>query len=87
MSCRVLKRDMEYAMLDSLVANCREKGVDVIYGYYYPTKKNGMVKELFGDFGFDKISDNDGDTVWKLNVNGYNNKNRYITVLQEEKNA
>ncbi len=87
MSCRVLKRDMEYAMLDSLVANCREKGVDVIYGYYYPTKKNGMAKELFGDFGFDKISDNDGDTVWKLNVNGYNNKNRYITVLQEEKNA
>lgn len=87
MSCRVLKRDMEYAMLDALVAKCREKGIETIFGYYYPTKKNGMVKELFGDFGFEKISDDDGSTVWKLSTADYNNKNRYIDVSQEENNA
>lgn len=87
MSCRVLKRDMEYAMLDALVAKCRNQGIDMIYGYYYPTKKNGMVKELFADFGFEKQSDTDGNIVWMLKTAGYTNKNRYIDVPQEETDA
>ena len=87
MSCRVLKRDMEYAMLDALVAKCRNQGIDTIYGYYYPTKKNGMVKELFADFGFEKQSDTDGNTVWMLKTADYTNKNRYIDVPQEETDA
>ena len=39
MSCRVLKRDMELAMLDELVERCQEAGIEEIYGYYYPTAK------------------------------------------------
>lgn len=39
MSCRVLKRDMEQAMLDTLVEKCRQNGISKIRGYYYPTKK------------------------------------------------
>ncbi len=87
MSCRVLKRDMEYAMLDTLVAKANEQGITKIIGYYYPTKKNGMVKELFNDFGFAKVSDNDGDTVWELKTNDYKNKNTYIEVSEEADNA
>lgn len=44
MSCRVLKRDMEFAMLDELVRQCREQGIQKIVGYYYKTAKNAMVK-------------------------------------------
>lgn len=81
MSCRVLKRDMEYAMLDTLVEECKKQGISEIVGYYYPTKKNNMVKELFGDFGFDKVSeDADGNTVWRLKTDGYSNKNKAIKV-------
>ena len=40
MSCRVLKRDMELAMLDELVEQCRTRGIRTIYGYYYQTAKN-----------------------------------------------
>lgn len=81
MSCRVLKRDMEYAMLDTLVEECKKQGISEIVGYYYPTKKNNMVKELFGDFGFSKISeDADGNTVWSLKTDGYSNKNKAIKV-------
>jgi len=81
MSCRVLKRDMEYAMLDALVEKCREQGIKTIRGYYFPTKKNGMVKNLYADFGFTKISeDTDGSTIWELSSGGYSKKNRYITV-------
>ena len=82
MSCRVLKRDMEYAMLDRLVEQSIARGITDIRGYYYPTKKNGMVKDLYADLGFTKISeDADGSSVWELQTAGYTNKNRYIKVL------
>ncbi len=81
MSCRVLKRDMEFAMLDALVAACRGQGITEIIGHYYPTKKNGMVAELFGTFGFAKISeDADGNTAWQLETAGYTPKNDVIAV-------
>lgn len=81
MSCRVLKRDMELAMLDTLVEKCRVAGIETIRGYYYPTAKNKMVKELFGSFGFCKVSeDDDGNTVWELPVADYENKNHVIAV-------
>lgn len=85
MSCRVLKRDMEQAMLDTLVEKCRQNGISKIRGYYYPTKKNGMVRELYGTFGFTKISeDENGNTVWELPIEGYENQNRYIEVFDNE---
>lgn len=81
MSCRVLKRDMEYAMLDTLVEKCKEKGIETIIGYYYPTAKNAMVKNLYGDFGFSLIKNDDaGNSVWELKVDSYEKKNRYIKV-------
>ena len=81
MSCRVLKRDMEFAMLDRLVERCRGQGIDTIKGYYYPTAKNKMVKELYGKFGFNKISeDEEGNTIWQLDIKSYENKNNVINV-------
>lgn len=66
MSCRVLKRDMEFAMLDVLVKKAAEKGVTTLIGHYIPTKKNGMVAELYTDLGFTKEGD-----VWKLDIASY----------------
>ena len=71
MSCRVLKRGMEFAMLNTLVAKCRELGIREIFGYYVPTKKNAMVKDLFAEFGFTKTSEDEGNSVWKLNVEAF----------------
>ena len=87
MSCRVLKRDMEYAMLDNLVEKAIEKRIKKIKGYYYPTAKNKMVKELYADFGFTKVSeDEEGNTVWSLETAGYKNKNNYIKVERNKEN-
>ena len=81
MSCRVLKREMEYAMLDRLVDICRKNGISVINGYYYKTAKNAMVKDLFTDFGFEMTSENEnGDRTFRMNVDGYENKNKSINV-------
>ena len=81
MSCRVLKRDMEFAMMDALAAKCRAMGVKTVYGYYYPTAKNGMVRDFYQLQGFTKLSeDTEGNTVWQLDLEGYQNKNRFISV-------
>lgn len=82
MSCRVLKRDMEFAMMDELVAKCRESGITKIIGYYYPTAKNAMVREFYGTQGFTKTSEDEkGNTVWEFIIpENYENKNRYISV-------
>ena len=82
MSCRVLKRDMEFAMMDELVRRCRERGIKEIYGYYYPTAKNKMVRDFYGLQGFEKVSeDEEGNAVWRLDISaGYRKKNHVITV-------
>lgn len=82
MSCRVLKREMEYAMMDELIEKCREAGINKIYGYYYPTAKNGMVKDFYSLQGFEKISeDENGNTVWWYIVEeNYEKRNKVINV-------
>lgn len=83
MSCRVLKRDMEYAMLDELVKKSGERGFKKLRGYYYPTVKNKMVSELYTDFGFEKISkDENGNAVWELSIDSYEPKNKVIDVKE-----
>lgn len=83
MSCRVLKREMEYAMLDELVKKSSERGIKKLRGYYYPTVKNKMVAELYTDFGFEKISkDENGNAVWELSIDSYEPKNKVIDVKE-----
>ena len=85
MSCRVLKRDMELAMLDRLVERCRARGIETIYGNYYPTAKNNMVRELYGSFGFTKLAEDEvGNTRWALEVASYEPKNHVIAVRGNE---
>lgn len=70
MSCRVLKRDMEYAMMDTLVRKCKEQGIKTIIGYYYPTIKNEMVKDFYSKMGFRKIrEDENHNTTWEFSLN------------------
>ena len=40
-----------------------------------------MVKDLYGTFGFTKVSEDDeGNSVWELSLDGYEPKNRFIRV-------
>ena len=82
MSCRVLKRDMEFAMMDSMAEACKACGIETILGYYYPTAKNAMVKDFYGLQGFAKISEEkDGTSVWRYDIpTDYEPKNRVIAV-------
>ncbi len=84
MSCRVLKRDMEKAMLDELVLKAKVVGLKNIIGHYYPTAKNGMVKDFYGTQGFEKLSeDKDGNSNWRLAIKDYKPLNHVIKIQKE----
>lgn len=83
MSCRVLKRDMEYAMLDTLVEECHKQGINKIIGYYYPTPKNNMVRNFYQMLGFDNINtDENGNTQWVYNIVIHKPQNTVIKVIK-----
>lgn len=85
MSCRVLKRDMECAMLDALVHRCQAIGISEIRAYYYPTAKNSMVKNFYRDMGFSLILEEKQGSVWKLDIlPSYNLRNKHIQVEETE---
>lgn len=88
MSCRVLKRDMEYAMMDALASRCGALGIKTVRGFYFPTAKNGMVRDFYEKQGFQKLSeDPDGSTVWELSLAGYEPKNHVISIHSKESEA
>lgn len=80
MSCRVLKRTMEYAMLDTLIKHAKSKGVKTLIGYYYKTQKNAMVADLYSDFGFSLKAQNGDDSIWQLDIDKYKPKAYFIGV-------
>ena len=84
MSCRVLKRDMEYAMMDEIIEECIRQGVTTIKGYYYPTAKNAMVKDFYELQGFVKeTEDTEGNCVWSYEITyPYIHKNEAIKIFR-----
>ena len=88
MSCRVLKRDMELAMLDTLARTCTRRGIKTLRGHYYPTAKNAMVREFYGTLGFEKIAaDEAGNSVWTLSLADYQTRNNVIRICEADEQA
>lgn len=84
MSCRVLKREMELAMLDAVAEHARAVGVRTLVGVYLPTKKNGLVAEHYEKLGFWLLSRDTetGASTWTLDLKSYTPRNTHIRVLE-----
>jgi len=54
MSCRVLGRGVETFLMNQVVEHARKLGLPEVTAEYIPTTKNGMVKDFFQQFGFEK---------------------------------
>ena len=81
MSCRVLKRGMENAMLNVLVRRAEKFNCKKIIGYYFPTKKNSMVADMYKNFGFEKISED----AWSLDISDFVEQKNFIEILEADK--
>jgi FkbH-like protein len=84
MSCRVLKREMETAMLDALVEQAKARDIGLLLGTYLPTAKNGMVADHYEKLGFSLASRDNitGATTWSLNISDYARRSCHIRVLE-----
>jgi FkbH-like protein len=75
MSCRVLNRRVEEAVLDTLVANAKSCGICRIIGHYIPTDRNGLVKDHYSKLGFVLLESDNNMEAWVLELAGYVPKN------------
>ncbi len=67
MSCRVLERGVEAAIIGQLARLAVQTGAREIVGLYRPTARNGLVKELYPRLGFETVATaEDGAATYRL---------------------
>jgi FkbH-like protein len=72
MSCRVLGRGIEQALLAVLVNRARAAGARELRGVYIPTRKNGLVRDHYAKLGFAKAEEaSTGQTSWTLLIDDF----------------
>ncbi len=79
MSCRVFKRQLEYAMFDALVRLAKAKGAAWLYGRWSETPKNLLVRQFYDTIGFELVEDTGGERLYRYRIpNKYEAKNTAI---------
>lgn len=83
MSCRVLKRGLEQALFERVLEKARERGIDELIGIFRPTDRNALVRDMYGDLGFQKVSETEQETRWRLRVAGAEAPEHFIAIELE----
>jgi FkbH-like protein len=69
MSCRVLGRRVQNAVLRQVLEHAESRGITRLVGVYRPTEKNKLVEDHYASLGFSETGrDPDGSTHWELIV-------------------
>ncbi len=69
LSCRVIGRTVEEALLGYAVSELKKLGATGITGEYIPTAKNGLVANLYEKLCFTLTDSNEKRTRWALDLN------------------
>jgi FkbH-like protein len=85
MSCRVLGRCVEQAVLQELVSQARAFGITRIAGTYRPTERNRLVEDHYAKLGFTECEcPAEGSTMWSLDVAGYKDMSLPMKTVRRE---
>lgn len=92
MSCRVLERGVEQAVLNEIVTQTKQVGLDTVLGEYILTKRNDMVRDHYRKLGFEAAEQQDFESVdytpvgelWKLNVTSFSDRPVPMRVVRIE---
>ena len=68
MSCRVLGRKVEEAILADVIRRARALGAHRLVGEYCPTAKNALVRELYPRLGFHEIGRDGANVLYALPI-------------------
>src|SRR5581483_1104013 len=68
LSCRVIGRTVETALLSYLGERASARGKQQLAGWFVPTKKNAPAKEFYSQHGFQLESENGNGLRWELDL-------------------
>jgi FkbH-like protein len=68
LSCRVIGRGIETALLAHVVAECRAGGVVYLEGRFRPTAKNAPAAGFYRDHGFQPETTGETGALWRIAV-------------------
>ncbi|MBP5391389.1 MAG: HAD-IIIC family phosphatase [Bacteroidales bacterium] len=71
MSCRIMGRNIERVIMDSVVVLLRDMGCQTIRSRYIPTQKNKPVSDFYGQCGFCLQEENGGIKDYTLQIDKY----------------
>jgi FkbH-like protein len=71
MSCRVLNRKVEEAVCNRVARDARSDGATRLVGTYVPSGRNGMVADLYGRLGFQRLPGEDTEQTWILDLEAF----------------
>ena len=85
MSCRVINRTVEEAILDHLLTWCRGHNVSKVNSLYVPSAKNDLVADLYDRLGFAPAGDDPNGRKFSASVDLA--PSHTITIVADEKDA
>ncbi len=68
LSCRVIGRTVETALLAYLAESAAARGYHTLQGWFLPTKKNVPARDFYSQHGFSAQSQDDKGTLWTLDL-------------------
>jgi len=68
LSCRVIGRTVETALLAHLADRAAERGCRRLVGWFLPTKKNAPARDFYQQHGFERQENNGMGSLWALDL-------------------
>lgn len=68
LSCRVIGRTIETALLSILVERARAHGMEQLQGWFLPTKKNAPAQGFYATHNFQCVTQEERGTLWSLDL-------------------
>lgn len=85
MSCRVMGREIENAVIEEIEKSVKSKGYKSVVGVYRPTEKNKPVASLYASLGYDRTEVlDDGTERYRLALDVENIFRKYKLRIQED---
>jgi FkbH-like protein len=68
LSCRVIGRSVETALLSCVAERAQQRGCDRLLGRFLPTKKNAPARDFFERHGFQPLSQSERELLWGFDL-------------------
>lgn len=84
MSCRVMGRRIEFAILTDMEYDLRALGYERLRGSYLPTAKNKPVQRLYEDLGYRLLREQDGAKEYEISMEDRPERVYYANIMTEK---